>query len=109
MLMRNQILRFAAMLVAGVSLGLGAAHAQSSASTPSAVNATEGATTGLGTSHRFATAAAATAHCPGDTIVWSGGKKLTYVLPGAASYGKGSGFYACLMEAKMAGFHRKHS
>ncbi len=62
MLMRNQNLRFAAMLVAaGVSLGLGAAHAQSSpmASAPSAINATEGATTGLGTSHRFATTAAA--------------------------------------------------
>ncbi len=85
----------------------GAALAQSPqiADTPSAISATQGATTGLGDSHRFATPAAATAHCADDTIVWSSGPDLTYVLPNAPNYGKGSGFYACKSEADDAGFH----
>ncbi len=63
-----------------------------------------GATTGLGTSHRFATQEAASAHCATDTIVWSSGSDKKYSLPGDASYGKGGGFYACKMEADDAGF-----
>jgi hypothetical protein len=85
----------------------GAALAQSPpiAATPSSISATQGATSGLGDSHRFATPAAATAHCSNDTIVWSSGPNLTYTLPNAPSYGKGKGFYACKGEADDAGFH----
>ena len=43
-------------------------------------------------------------HCPGDTIVWLSGAKLVYLLPGAVRYGKGTGAYACRMEADGAGF-----
>jgi len=75
------------------------------AQTASTQSEIAGATTGLGTSHRFASAAAATAHCPTDTVVWSSGPGLTYQLPDAPGYGKSSGFYACKMEADDAGFH----
>jgi len=86
-----------------------AAVAQTSAapqaSTPSAQNEVEGATTGLGSSHRFGTVADATSHCPDTIIVWSPGPNLIYQLPGSNDYGKGSGFYACKDEADAAGFH----
>ncbi len=96
----------------GALCAYGAALAQSPpmgstplANTPSAMSATHGATTGLGDSHRFATPAAAAAHCSNDTIVWSTGTGLTYTLPNASDYGKGTGFYACKGEADDAGFH----
>jgi hypothetical protein len=85
-------------VLAGTALS---AHAQSM----SQQNEVAGATIGLGSSHRFKTEDAATAHCPGDTIVWSSGPDLTYQLPGGPSFGKGAGFYACKMEADDAGFH----
>ena len=72
--------------------------------TPSAQNEQMGATAGLGESHRFPTAAAATDHCPGDSIVWLHGPNLTYYLPDTAKYGKGAGSYACKAEADDAGF-----
>jgi len=75
------------------------------ATTPSQINETQGATTGLGSSHRFASRDAAMAHCSNDTIVWSASPDLLYVLPSAPDYGKGKGFYACKMEADDAGFH----
>ena len=74
--------------------------------TPSAQSETQGATTGLGTSHRFATVAAATAHCPSDTIVWSSRSSKSYHLSTSKYYGKTKhGFYACKAEADDAGFH----
>lgn len=92
----------AAALLGGLAVGAMPAMAQSS---PSAMSEVQGATTGLGSSHRFATADAASAHCPGDTIVWAAGKKLTYYMPGTPKYGASkSGFYACKMEADDAGF-----
>jgi hypothetical protein len=94
-----------AMFGALGAYGAALAQSPSLAASPSAINATEGATTGLGDSHRFATPAAAIAHCSNDTIVWSSGPALTYILPNAAGYGKGSGFYACKTEADDAGFH----
>ena len=75
------------------------------ASTPSAQSEVQGATTGLGSSHRFGAVSEATAHCPDDVIVWSSGPKLIYQLPGSKTYGKGHGFYACKAEADGAGFH----
>ena len=84
--------------------GLGTA---SVAMAQSASSASEnmGATTGLGTHHRFATVAAAKDHCPDDTIVWSNGKGLTYHAASGGSGSMGHGFYACKMEADSAGFH----
>jgi hypothetical protein len=75
------------------------------ATTPSAINETQGATTGLGSSHRFTTKAAAFDHCANDTVVWSASPDLLYVLPSSPDYGKGHGFYACKAEADDAGFH----
>jgi hypothetical protein len=83
----------------------GVAAAQSMASTPSAMNETQGADGGLGTSHRFHSKSAALGHCSNDVIVWSGGPLLTYELPGSKKFGKGAGFYACKSEADDAGFH----
>jgi hypothetical protein len=96
-----------AVLVAAMPFIPIMASAQTSAQSmsPSAQSERQGATTGLGSSHRFRSAAAAADHCPGDTIVWLTGPKLIYLLPGAAKYGKGSGAYACQMEADGAGFH----
>jgi hypothetical protein len=77
-----------------------ASHAQ----TASTQSEAAGATTGLGTSHRFKTVQAAGAHCATDIVVWSSGQAQKYSLPGDALYGKGAGFYACKMEADDAGF-----
>ncbi len=88
--------------------GLGTASvAMAQSTTPSTASEDNGATTGLGTHHRFSTVAAAQQHCPGDTIVWSNGVKMTYhvVAPGSAGKAK-HGFYACKMEADSAGFHQ---
>ncbi len=73
------------------------------AQSPSAQSASAGATHGLGKSHRFATPDAAAADCPGDTVVWSNGRSLTYHLS-PISAGYGHGFYTCKMEADSAGF-----
>jgi hypothetical protein len=73
------------------------------AQSPSAQSAAAGATTGLGKSHRFATLDAAAAQCPGDTVVWSDGRSLTYHLSAEPS-GNSHGFFACKMEADSAGF-----
>lgn len=75
------------------------------ATTPTAQNEAQGATTGLGTSHRFKTEAAAHGHCADDVIVWSSGPDLTYVPSTSPAFGRGNGFYACKMEADSAGFH----
>ncbi len=97
-------------LVLICAIGAGAAAVaqtspQPQASTPSAQSEVQGASTGLGSSHRFGTVADATAHCPDDVIVWSSGPNLVYQLPGSNNYGKGTGFYACKAEADAAGFH----
>jgi hypothetical protein len=76
------------------------------AQSASQMSEVQGATTGLGTSHRFHSVDAAMQHCPGDTIVWASGKQLTYKMPSAPAYGTGNGFYACKMEADDAGFQR---
>lgn len=102
---RHILLGLALMGSLGAS---GAALAQTmapQASTPNAVSETQGATTGLGASHRFPSLATASAHCATDTVVWSSGPALVYVLPSSPNYGKGAGFYACKSEADDAGFH----
>jgi hypothetical protein len=95
-------------LVIGVTSG-SYGQALTAPNSPSARNEVLGATTGLGSSHRFASAAAAQAYCGNnDTVVWSDGYDLTYDLPGGKNYGKSathSGFYACKSEADGAGFH----
>jgi hypothetical protein len=86
----------ATIIACGLAFAAPAAFAQSA----SAQSASMGATTGLGVSHRFPTPDAAAAHCPGDTVVWSSGKTLTY----QPANGQSGGFYACKMEADDAGF-----
>lgn len=75
---------------------------------PSAQNEWKGATTGLGSSHRFGAMADALSHCGSlDPVVWSDGYHLTYYMSGAKEYGKAKsnyGFYACKSEADSAGF-----
>jgi hypothetical protein len=98
---------FGAVAIAGLLYPAGA-FAQN-AMTPSQMSEVQGATTGLGTSHRFHSVDAAMQHCPGDTIVWASGTKLTYKMPSAPGYGvSGHGFYACKMEADGAGFQREN-
>jgi hypothetical protein len=90
-------------LIGGLGMA-SAARAQTMA--PSSSSEDAGATTGLGTHHRFPSVAAAQAHCPGDTIVWSNGVNLTYHVVNSGASGTAShGFYACKMEADSAGFH----
>jgi plastocyanin len=85
--------------------GLGTASVAMAQTTPSTASEDAGATTGLGTHHRFPSVAAAQQHCPGDTIVWSNGKGLTYhVVSSDSSSSASHGFYACKMEADSAGF-----
>ncbi len=85
-----------------------ACAAPAMAQTPSQANEVAGATTGLGSSHRFATADAAAHHCPGDVVVWAPAHGLHYFMPGASGYGHGGGgFYACKMEADDSGFSPK--
>ena len=87
-----------------LAAGLGTASV-AMAQSSSTMSMSMGATTGLGTHHRFSTVAAAKDHCPDDTIVWSSGKGMTYhnKMPSAAK--AGHGFYACKMEADSARFH----
>ena len=103
------IIKTSTPLKLGLAAALLAATSATASSTtetlnPSAQNQQMGAATGLGTSHRFPTAAAAADHCPGDTIVWLHGSNLSYYLPDTAKYGKGVGSYACKAEADDAGF-----
>jgi hypothetical protein len=99
----------AASLVCTLGLAqLAMANALTAPGSPSSQNEGKGATTGLGSSHRFSSAAAAGSHCgSGDPVVWSDGYHLTYDLQGSPGYGKakaGYGFYACKSEADSAGF-----
>ncbi len=99
---------FLACGILGAAILLGAGEARAQGVTPSIQSEDAGATSGLGDSHRFHSVDAASQHCPGDVIVWSGGVQLTYVLPGTPDYGQGGhGFYACQMEADGAGFTQK--
>jgi hypothetical protein len=99
---------FLACGILGAALLLGGGAARAQGVTPSIQSEDAGATTGLGDSHRFHSADAASQHCPGDVIVWSSGVQLSYVLPGTPDYGQGAkGFYACQMEADSAGFTHK--
>lgn len=86
------------------------AHTLTAPNSPSATSEWKGATTGLGSSHRFSSAAEASSHCGADDpVVWSDGYHLTYDLPGSQNYGKtmsGYGFYACKSEADSAGFQQ---
>jgi hypothetical protein len=106
-------IRVLAVLSLACTLGaapLAMAHALTAPGSPSSQNEGQGATTGLGSSHRFPSVAAATNHCgAGDPVVWSDGSHLSYLPQGAPGYGQGSsgyGFYACKSEADGAGFRQ---
>ncbi len=55
----------------------------------------------------FKTAAAATAHCPGDVVVWSAlSASHSYHLATSRYYGKTKrGAYVCEKDAAAAGYH----
>jgi hypothetical protein len=94
------------LLTAIGSLPPAVAQTTTTSKTPSAMSEAAGATTGLGTSHRFKTMAAATSHCPTDAVVWTSRSGKSYHLSSSKYYGKTKhGFYACKMEADTAGFH----
>ncbi len=85
------------------------------ASTPAAPATTTTATTAkpvvssakLPAADEFKTTALATAHCPGDTVVWSTlSKSKSYHLASSKYYGKTKhGAYVCEKDATAAGFH----
>lgn len=60
---------------------------------------------------RFKTAAAALAHCPGGTVVWSTlSKSKVYHLSGSRYYGTTKhGAYLCKSDALTYGFHQAKS
>jgi hypothetical protein len=99
------------VLVAMISIAPSAmARVLTMPNSPSAHNEWKGATTGLGSSHRFATEGAAVSHCGTiDPVVWSDGQYLIYYPSESPQYGKtnfGYGFYACKSEADGAGFRQ---
>jgi hypothetical protein len=59
-------------------------------------------------SDEFSTEAAAKAHCPGDTVVWSTlSRAHAYHLSGDRYYGKTKrGAYMCQKDAEKAGMHQ---
>jgi hypothetical protein len=61
----------------------------------------------LPASDKFTTVAAATAHCPGDTVVWSSfSKSQVYHLAASKYYGKTKhGAYVCEKDADAFGYH----
>jgi hypothetical protein len=63
--------------------------------------------TKLPASEEFKSVAAATSHCPGDTIVWSTlSKSKSFHLSASRFYGKTKhGAYVCEKSALAAGFH----
>lgn len=79
-----------------------------------AANATNSVTsavkpaTPLAKTSEFKTPAEATAHCPGDTVVWSTlGKSKSYHLSASKLYGKTKhGAYVCKADADAAGYHQ---
>jgi len=54
----------------------------------------------------FRTEQQAQQHCPNDTVVWADPQSGTYSLKESASYGVGTGRYACRREAESAGMHK---
>ena len=58
-------------------------------------------------SDAFKTLAEATAHCPGDTVVWSSlGKSKSFHVAGSKYFGKTKhGAYVCEKDATSFGFH----
>ena len=70
--------------------------------------ATKSATPKLAKADEFSTVALATAHCPGDTVVWSSlSKSGSYHLASSKLYGKTKhGAYVCKADATAAGFHQ---
>jgi hypothetical protein len=77
----------------------------------SANAASSAAVARLPLSDRFKTAAAASAHCPGGTVVWSSlSKSKSFHLSGSRYYGTTKhGAYVCKSDALQFGFHQARS
>ena len=88
--------------------GTGPARARGTGTGASGVAATSRAkSTRLPSGETFRTVAAATAHCPSDTVVWSTlSKSKSYHTSSSKYYGKTKhGAYVCKKDAIAAGFH----
>jgi len=94
-------------------LGLAPAAAQSASGTmvPVAATAAKPARLKFPKADEFKTVAAAAAHCPGDTVVWSSfSRSNSFHLPGSTHYGTTKhGAYVCEKEALGLGFHAAKS
>lgn len=77
------------------------------AAAQSAPAAVKPASVNLLENDKFSTAAAAAAHCPGDTVVWSTlSKYKVFHLSNSKYYGKTRhGAYVCEKDAVAAGYH----
>ncbi len=93
---------------AGAGTGTGTGMASGTGTGASGVVAASRAkSTRLPSGETFRTVAAATAHCPGDTVVWSTlSKSKSYHTASSKYYGKTKhGAYVCKKDAVAAGFH----
>ncbi len=94
--------------------GMSSGSAADASKAPMSSTNTMGAGTKSGSHSRlpsgeaFKTMAAATAHCPSDTVVWSTlSKSKSYHLSSSKYFGKTKhGAYVCEKDATAAGFHQ---
>jgi len=88
----------------GSSSAAATAPSPSTAGAPSSA-AGAAATTNSAAEGRFATGAAAKAHCPTDTVVWVNPSSKIYHFVGSPAYGHTkAGTYMCEKETSAAGF-----
>jgi hypothetical protein len=84
------------------------AAAPGAARSPSAAGAAPGVTRAVGApagAGEFATEAQASAHCPGDTVVWANLNSKVYHFSGSRDYGNTKkGAYMCERDTTAAGF-----
>ena len=107
----TQFTRFVTVLGFAGALGLAPAMAQTASGTmaPAPAMSTQAKTTAkLSKDMEFKTQAAAAAHCPGDTVVWSSlSKSKSFHTSDSKYFGKTKhGAYVCKGDALAAGFHQ---
>ncbi len=81
--------------------------ASSAAMPPAATSMTKPGTSATAAAPgHFASESAASASCPGDTVVWANPRSKALHVSGSRYYGKSKhGFYACEKQALSDGFH----
>lgn len=81
--------------------------APAASTAPAAKPAVKHATARLPKADAFKTAAAASSHCPGDTVVWSTLRSKTFHTASSKLYGKTKhGAYVCQTDATSHGLHQ---